>query len=128
MSYFRYEQNTGDIYDYSGPKPVKLGTGYSGKAAARNDGHWQDVPRVGPIPKGAYIAIPARAHPRLGPVAIDLVPFPTNEMHGRSAFLIHGDNAANDASEGCIILNRSIREYIDKSYKHGREKCYIVVV
>jgi hypothetical protein len=31
---------------------------------------------------------------------------------GRSLFRIHGDNAQNDASHGCVILPRNIRELI----------------
>ena len=35
-------------------------------------------------------------------------------MHGRSGFLIHGDNARGDASEGCIILPRYYRQMISR--------------
>ena len=53
-----------------------------------------------------------------------LDPFPSNDMYGRSGFYIHGDNPRGDksASEGCIILARPIREAVEKSYIHGRQK------
>jgi len=36
---------------------------------------------------------------------IRLKPDPSNEMYGRDAFLIHGDNSTESGSQGCIILN-----------------------
>jgi hypothetical protein len=40
-----------------------------------------------------------------------------HNAHGRTGFLIHGDSRRNpgNASEGCIILNRSAREAIANS-------------
>jgi Protein of unknown function (DUF2778) len=46
-----------------------------------------------------------------------LTPDPSNDMCGRSGFLIHGDSVSHpgDASDGCIILSRAEREAIVKS-------------
>lgn len=128
--YWLYEQETGDIYDYSHSKRDLVGTGYSGRGIGKNNPAMQSIPRVGPIPRGTYEISPARTHSTLGPVALRLAPWPTNEMHGRSAFLIHGDNRERNgtASEGCIILDRDIRDRINASWKHGRERAFLVVV
>jgi hypothetical protein len=46
-----------------------------------------------------------------------LTPSGGQNMFGRDAFLIHGDNSKHDnsASEGCIILGPAIREQISKN-------------
>jgi hypothetical protein len=46
-----------------------------------------------------------------------LTPDPSNEMFGRSAFFIHGDNPQlnHTASDGCIILIRPLRADISNS-------------
>ncbi len=46
-----------------------------------------------------------------------LTPAPGTDTFGRSAFLIHGDNAKKDksASEGCIILGPALRQQIAES-------------
>jgi hypothetical protein len=50
-------------------------------------------------------------------VVMRLTPDPTNEMFGRSAFLIHGDSikAPGTASEGCIIQSNPVRTLVSKS-------------
>ena len=73
---------------------------------------------IGPLPQGTYRIDPAIDHPHLGPVSMPLIPAPTNEMHGRGGFYIHGDNALHDdsASEGCIVVpDRNIRAEISES-------------
>ena len=54
----------------------------------------------------------AHRHRTAGAATIRLEPDATNEMHGRDGFLIHGDNATNDASEGCIIVPRATRDQL----------------
>ena len=48
-----------------------------------------------------------------------LTPDPSNEMYGRTSFLIHGDTGAHNhgASEGCIIFNLCVRQQIATSSK-----------
>jgi hypothetical protein len=45
---------------------------------------------------------------------LPLTPDPSNEMHGRAGFLIHGDSTAHMgyASEGCLVFQRSVREKV----------------
>lgn len=57
---------------------------------------------------------------KLGPFAIPLIPDPSNEMYGRGDFYCHGDSIENPgcASEGCVILPRTVRETIWNSTDH----------
>ena len=91
------------------------GRGYSGRGEGRNNIEKVKVRMVGPIPPGCYRIGPAYAHARLGPVTMNLDPVPGTAMFGRSLFRIHGDNAAHDASNGCIILSRVLRDAIAAS-------------
>lgn len=34
---------------------------------------------------------------------------------GRSGFLMHGDNVKHDASQGCIIMLRTVRDLVSNS-------------
>ncbi len=98
---------------------------YSGHGEGVNNPAMESVPNVGPIPAGVYSIGPAKDPvDQLGPIALPLTPIGGQEMFGRSAFFIHGDNAAMDhtASDGCIILPRSAREYIAAS------DCKVLVV
>lgn len=108
-----YRQSTGELF-HNG---ALAGVGYSGHDACRNDPLKQEVPCQGPIPRGHYaIGEPfdSKGH---GPFVLRLTPDATNEMFGRAGFLIHGDSvkAPGMASEGCIILSRTIRQAIDAS-------------
>ena len=87
-------------------------TGYAGFKAYANDPDSSNRPGLGPLPRGQYHVGLPHAHPRLGPLAYRLRPFPANVMFGRSDFFIHGDNRKGDrsASNGCIVLNRNARE------------------
>lgn len=110
-----YHQKTGHL---RAPNGSLAGSGYSGHGAGLNNPEMQDDRGIGPIPVGLYSIGPARRPvDHLGPLAMPLAPDPDNEMHGRSAFFIHGDNASGNhsASDGCIILNHSIRQMIDIS-------------
>src|SRR5882672_11016886 len=78
------------------------GIGYSGRDDGRNNTAMEAHPDVGPIPRGRYKIGPAHDHPKLGPIVFDLTPEPGTNVFTRSAFRIHGDNAAHDASHGCI--------------------------
>lgn len=97
---------------------------YSGKGQHRNRAASQDIEDFGPIPEGNWrvqeITDPnyfERSPKRQRPV-FRLVPDEVTARRvgkdgmGRkpSSFLIHGNNKENDASQGCIILNKSARE------------------
>lgn len=76
-----------------------------------------NVHNVGPIPAGTYTIEAPMDDDHVGVFALPLTPDPANEMFGRSAFFIHGDNPELDhsASDGCIILARVFREQINDS-------------
>ncbi len=91
-----------------------VGYGYSGSGAGRNDPSSQCVRDVGPIPRGSYRIGTPRNSSTTGPHIMDLTPLGHNAC-GRAGFQIHGDNRTNNASTGCIILNREVRERISSS-------------
>lgn len=102
-----YVQSTGELLR---PDRAVCGVGYAGRGEGRNNPAMQDVKNVGPLPCGLYrIGNPILRHPMLGPIAIPLIPAYESQMFGRSHFYVHGDNAAGDASLGCIILDRNCR-------------------
>ncbi|HEY4112863.1 MAG TPA: tlde1 domain-containing protein [Rhizomicrobium sp.] len=93
-----------------------VGVGYSGTGRGRCNPAMQNVANVGPIPQGSYRIGPASySHPKLGPCVMALTPLPGTNTFGRSAFFIHGNNQANDASHGCVILGPSFRQMIANS-------------
>lgn len=97
--------------------PSILGVGYSGQPECKNDPNSCSVHNKGPIPPGLYTIeapVDTKTH---GPFVMWLTPDPRNEMHGRSAFGIHGDSVVHPgtASEGCIVTDRHTREAIHKS-------------
>lgn len=112
MTYATYEQNTGRFTIHGASQHSVVG--YAGRGEGRNNPLMQDVRNVGPLPRGAYRVSMPFTHVSKGPVVFRLTPSPINAMHGRSGFLIHGDNARGDASEGCIILPRYYRQMISR--------------
>ena len=108
-----YDQDTGHMLR----DDRVIATGYSGAGDGKNNPEMEDVPNVGPIPLGKYLICGPRDTPTHGPYVLSLVPDAENEMHGRSAFLIHGDSVSKpgSASQGCIILPRHAREAIWES-------------
>lgn len=104
-----YCQSTGQIFQDA----VEKGVGYSGKGNCKNKCEKEQVHNFGPIPRGLYrMTRLVQSTEEHGPYVIVLSPDKDNTMYGRGGFLIHGDNRTGDASEGCIILNRKIRELI----------------
>jgi hypothetical protein len=91
-----------------------IGTGYSGRDEGRDNPDMEAVPNVGPIPRGRYSIGPSHTSDRTGPITMDLEPI-GHDACGRSDFRIHGDNTNHDASHGCIILGRPIRNEIAAS-------------
>ena len=110
-----YHQSTGDLF-HDG---VFIGTGYSGagttRAEGRNNGDMQGVSNEGPIPRGMWTIGRQRTDPKMGSIAMPLTPVSSSTALGRSGFFIHGNNQANNASEGCVILANGIRSAISRS-------------
>lgn len=111
------------IYEIIGKRIIRdtplvvevLATGcYSGFERGKDNPALQSERGVGPIPTGAYWIGEARDTPDHGPVVMPLVPVPGVDIYGRSGFLLHGDSREHpgEASHGCIILPRPIRERI----------------
>lgn len=108
-----YSQKTGELRRDDN----LIGCGYSGKGECKNNPDAQNVHNRGPIPRGLYkIGIPM-THWALGPYSLPLFPAMDNQMYGRNGFFIHGDSTVHpgQASDGCIVLDRPIREQIIQS-------------
>lgn len=110
-----YGQRTGALVNGSASILVASGTGYAGRGPCRNEPSAQRIKNFGPLPCGLYTIERPHDSPRTGPLTLSLTPDPRNEMFGRSAFAIHGDNDAHDASDGCIIMSRTVRETLARS-------------
>ncbi|MDB5432404.1 MAG: hypothetical protein JWP35_3520 [Caulobacter sp.] len=108
---WKYDQSTGDLF-HDGKF---VGTGYSGAgrtlAEGRNNGALEGASARGPIPCGKWKIAAPRTSNTTGPVTMNLDPV-GHDAHGRTLFRIHGDNREGNASHGCIILARPLRELI----------------
>lgn len=108
-----FEQRTGKLYDPSGKL---VATGYAGgncgkNPEGKNNPDMQGVKSVGPLPVGMYTRGEVLMSSHLGPFAIPLLPNSGNNMLGRGGFYVHGDTTpSGNASEGCIIVPRAVRE------------------
>jgi hypothetical protein len=96
-----------------------VGTGYSGRGTTfqqgRNNPSMQGVVDTGPIPTGRYnIGTAFNDVGGTGPNSLPLTPVDHNAL-GRTGFRIHGNNSANDASHGCVIMGPTIRQQIINS-------------
>ncbi|HEY9097299.1 MAG TPA: tlde1 domain-containing protein [Thiobacillus sp.] len=112
-----YSQSTGELH-HNG---ALIGTGYSGAgliaSSGRNNPAMQSIPNQGPLPSGQYQIGTSYSHPQKGPTSMNLTPAGHNAL-GRSGFMIHGNNAQNNASQGCIILGPTLRQQIASSSDH----------
>jgi hypothetical protein len=109
MTDWTYEQGTGLLKDPFGQPFVH---GYSGTGLGRNNPAMESVKGVGPIPKGRYAISKAYNHMTLGPCVMNLDACPGTDTHGRGDFRIHGNNAEDDASHGCVIAGKPYRQTI----------------
>jgi RHS repeat-associated protein len=115
--HYEYNQTTGQLTyvdDQTGVR-TPVAAGYAGHGQGLNNPNLQNVPNVGPIPQGTYTIGPAHNNPHTGPDSMNLTPDPNNNMAGRDAFLMHGDNGRGDhsASNGCIIMPHAVRNQVD---------------
>lgn len=111
-----YEQASGWM---TSPDGGKLAIGYSGVGAGLNNPSAENIPFVGPLPRGTYTIGAPIDSAKHGPFFLPLSPDAANEMFERNDFGIHGDEIAHPgqhlASEGCIILPRFARGRIAES-------------
>jgi hypothetical protein len=109
-----YQIALGTLQD---PTGAIIGHGYAGHGEGLNNPALCNVRDVGPLPQGTYTIGQPLNDKQVGVFAMPLTPDPLNEMFGRSAFFIHGDNPElnHTASDGCIILIHPIRVQIAAS-------------
>ena len=97
---------------------TKVSNGYSGFGRGKNNADYQSVPDQGPIPQGEWMiaSLTVEETPH-GPYVLHLAPCADTNTFGRSGFLIHGDSLEHpgEASKGCMILPRNVRERIWES-------------
>lgn len=108
-----YDRRSGNI----DLRSTFIGSGYSGHGVGLDNPDKEDMQNIGPIPRGEWhIDRWDEHHGDKGPVVAVLSPV-GHDAHGRSAFLIHGDNSAlnHTASHGCIIASRAIRDALRAS-------------
>ena len=111
-SHLLYEQTSGDLYVIAPDGSLKLvAKGYSGAAGeARNNPNYESTKDAGPIPLGTYGIGKGRDTDK-GDNTMGLTP-QWDSSANRTLLLIHGDNAAHNASTGCVILDPKTREQI----------------
>src|SRR5882724_6716578 len=114
-----WRQSKGTI-SHSG---IVHGHGYSGNGLGKNNPAAQDEHGVGPAPRGLWTIGEPHVSPNTGAYTMDLTPAPGTDTEGRTALKIHGDsiNHPGEASHGCIILSRQMREAIWKCGDHQLE-------
>lgn len=110
-------------YNQSHPKmlhdghPIMGAPLYSGHGAGLNNPAMEALADIGPIPAGQWKIIRwDDHHADKGPIVAVLQPVGHN-AHGRTGFLVHGDNPLgnNSASHGCIIASLAIRQVMRES-------------
>lgn len=120
---YQYNISTGSMVKITksptGSTILNIGVGYSGaghtKEEGRNNPDMISVANKGPIPPGQYrIQKPPYHHHIEGPCVMNLIPLPGTEEYDRSGFHLHGNDAVNNASHGCIIMGPVIRDEIAK--------------
>lgn len=99
-----------------------LCSGYSGFDAGKNNPDMQEDIGIGPVCRGLYTFGAPENSLEHGPLALALIPDPSNEMFGRSGFMCHGDSVLRPgfASRGCIIIPRGPRNFIALKYLYAR--------
>jgi hypothetical protein len=111
-----YNNSTGRLVctDAAGNTTVDQ-RGYSGTGAGRDNPAMEGVQNVGPIPSGNYNVGTGHDGGHTGPQTLNVDAAAGTDTHGRDAFRIHGNNARNDASQGCIIMPRNVRDAISNA-------------
>jgi hypothetical protein len=116
-SHLLYDQTSGDLYVIAPDGSLKLvAQGYSGAAGeAGNNPQMESVKETGPIPLGTYNIGQSRPeNDPHGPTTLPLTPV-WDSSANRTALLIHADKqATHDASQGCVVLDLTTRQQIDK--------------
>ena len=91
---------------------TKACCGQSG--SCRNNPSCQCQVSVGPLPQGQYSLGDMMTFKGM-PYCYVLYPDSSNNMCGRSGFLIHGGGCSANPSEGCIVIEDPDTRYLIKS-------------
>jgi len=123
------EKNIIKYYQSSGQLHLDTGEilyGHSGVKTFSNNPDAQDLKDQGPIPRGKYeMNFRTSAYQNKGTYVIFLKPYPSNEMHGRTDFLIH--TGGETASQGCIIIDsKADRKKIVARIRAGHDVLEVV--
>lgn len=120
------QTTTGGPYTYSQSGHHFYGTAYDGSyidtkgCCCGQSGSCRDNPScqcevsVGPLPQGSYTLGNMRTFKGMN-YCYDLYPAASNNMCGRSGFLIHGGGCSGNPSEGCIVIESESTRYMIKS-------------
>jgi hypothetical protein len=136
---WKYSQSTGQVsVDILGTETKVGKPGYAGRGTGLNNPAAQNVgtrnshapiidpDNAGPLPRGTYFigkqqdiktVDEATGEERTLHGAERLTPEPGTEMFGRDRFIFHGshDPSRQDSSEGCPVLDFSVRTKIGNS-------------
>jgi hypothetical protein len=103
---------SGPAFDGGSISTSSCCSGASG--SCRNNPSCQCQKNVGPLPKGHYTIGDMFTFHGM-PYCYELFPSSSNDMCGRSGFLIHGGGCSADPSEGCIVIEDENIRYKIKS-------------
>ncbi len=127
MLLIQYYRRSGGLFLQQSDAKLPLGRGYSGTGSGRNNPDLSGVRNVGPIPSGRWLMrADVAASARFAKPVIGLEPLAGTATFGRSGFLVHGDNAAGDASRGCIVLSRGLRQALSGLIAEGHDVLTVV--
>ena len=107
---WQYSQGSGELKRDGETR----GHGYAGAGPGKNNPLFERLKNIGPIPRGLWTIMAPIDSETVGPFALPLRPRKETITHVRSNFLVHGDSKTKpgEASRGCIILSRKLREEI----------------
>lgn len=117
---------TGGPYTYSQSQHHFYGTAYDGtyidttgccsgqSGSCRNNPDCQCKVSIGPLPQGTYSLSNMMTFKGMS-YCYELYPSSSNNMCGRSGFLIHGGSCSGNPSEGCIVIESESTRYKIKS-------------
>jgi len=116
---YYYHINSGRFEAKDGNTVLWSTTCYSGVSGIyRNNPAQTGEKDYGPIPEGTWYL--TRVTQSKGPFTIVLEAAQRSQLKGRDDdFRIHGDNSYNQASAGCIIMDREYRERIARAINNG---------
>jgi hypothetical protein len=126
MTLLGLNATTGGPYTYYVSSHRFVGTGYDGSyidttgccsgqsGSCRNNVNCECQKSVGPLPRGTYSLGNMFTYKGMN-YCYELFPSSSNNMCGRSGFLIHGGNCGGNPSEGCIVIESESTRYKIKS-------------